>query len=135
MVGVMTTPQVNITLPAGVYVLSICFGGYLPIGKKGKHIDLTLSTTETIRVNETGYTCLEFRNKERWWDIVFTIDLVVWLVLIFFTLPYPWNIVYHVLSDGFFLAWIIRLVAVRKRYFAFATTYRDTPPEEQNKKK
>ena len=128
--GTMTTPQARLRLPPGCYTLTIRCGGFLPIGKKGKSLDLTLSTTESISVSESGYTCIEFKNKERWWDILFTIDLVVWFISLFLTLPHPWNIIYHVISDGFFLLWLIHLIVVRKRYFSFYTTYSDTPPKE-----
>lgn len=40
------------------------------------------------------------------------------------------NIVYHIVSDGFFVAWLIRLFVVRKRYFAFHSYVSPTPPEE-----
>ena len=91
---------------------------------------MTLSATETIRVSNEGYNCLDFKDKERWWDIVFGIDLAVWFVTLFLTIPHPWDIVYHVLSDGFFVAWLIRLFVVRKRYYAFHSYVSLAPPEE-----
>ena len=48
---------------------------------------------------------------------MFDIDLVLWLSSMFFTLPGTWDTVYHAVSDGFFLLWIVRLVLIRKRYF------------------
>ena len=51
------------------------------------------------------------------YNILFDIDLVIWMASFFFTLPSPWNIVYHALSDGFFALWIARLIIIRDRYY------------------
>ena len=51
-VGVMRTPQARLRLPAGYYTVTIRTGKYIPVGKKGKTIDMTLSATETIMVSD-----------------------------------------------------------------------------------
>lgn len=129
LVGTMNTPQARLRLPAGYYTITIRSGNYVPIGKKGKTLDLTLSSTAPVQVSEYGYTCLDFKNKERWWNTLFNIDLILWLASLFLSIPHPWNIVYHVVSDGFFLLWIIRLFVVRRRYFAMETYITTDPPE------
>ncbi len=133
--GVMRTPQARLRLPAGYYTVTIRTGSFVPFGKKGKTIDMTLSATETIMVSDEGYNCLDFKDKGRWWDIVFGIDLAVWFVALFLTIPHPWNIVYHVLSDGFFVAWLVRLFFVRKRYYALSAYTTGVPPEEVKPRK
>ena len=50
-VGVMRTPQARLRLPAGFYMVTIRTGSYVPLGKKSKTIDMTLSATETIMVS------------------------------------------------------------------------------------
>ena len=42
---------------------------------------------------------------------------------LFIELPEPWNVVYHVLSEGFFAIWIIRILVIRNRYFKLMTSY------------
>ena len=135
LVGTMNTPQARLRLPAGYYTITIRSGSYVPIGKKGKTLDLTLSSTAPVQVSEYGYTCLDFKNKERWWNTLFNIDLILWLTSVFLRIPHPWNIVYHVVSDGFFLLWIIRLFVVRRRYFAMETYITTDPPEAVYPKK
>lgn len=56
-------------------------------------------------------------DKERWWNLLFDIDLVVWFLLLFVALPTPWDVVYHVLSEGFFALWMLRIIIIRKHYF------------------
>lgn len=135
LVGTMNTPQARLRLPAGYYTITIRSGSYVPIGKKGKTLDLTLSSTAPVQVSEYGYTCLDFKNKERWWNTLFNIDLILWLTSVFLRIPLPWNIVYHVVSDGFFLLWIIRLFVVRRRYFAMETYITTDLPEAVYPKK
>lgn len=48
-------------------------------------------------------------DKERWWNILFGIDLVLWLIRFFIEFPYPWNIVYEVVSNGFFALSLARI--------------------------
>ena len=133
--GIMRTPQARLRLPAGYYSVTIRTGSYIPVGKKGKTIDMTLSATKTIMVGDEGYNCLDFKDKGRWWDIVFGVDLAVWFVALFLTIPRPWNIVYHVLSDGIFVAWLVRLFVVRKRYYALSAYTTVAPPEEVKPRK
>jgi len=135
LVGTMSTPQARLKLPAGYYTITIRTGSYLPIGKKGKTLDLTLSSSAPVHINEGGYTCLDFKNKERWWNILFNIDLILWIICLFIRIPSPWNIVYHVISDGFFILWIIRLIVVRKRYFDIQTYFTNEPPKAVYPKK
>ncbi len=130
LVGVMRTPQARLRLSAGYYTVTIRTGNYIPVGKKGKTIDMTFSTTEAVKISDTGYNCLDFKDKGRWLDIVFGIDLAVWFVALFLTIPHPWNIVYHIVSDSFFVAWLIRLFVVRKRYYALSAYTTGVPPEE-----
>lgn len=56
-------------------------------------------------------------DKERWWNILFGIDLVLWLIRFFIEFPYPWNIVYEVVSNGFFALSLARIWFIRNKYF------------------
>lgn len=67
LVGKIATPQARFTLPQGAYFLTIRSGQYLPIGKKGKTLDLTVSTTTTFAVEENGYTHIMFSRSWWWW--------------------------------------------------------------------
>ena len=51
-IGVMRTPQARLRLPAGYYTVTIRTGSFVPLGKNGKTIDMTLSATETIMVSD-----------------------------------------------------------------------------------
>lgn len=109
--GVMRGESVTIELPEGTYNIAVklLFQVWkLRFGIEGSSI---VTASESLPLN------LRVTDRERLWNILFDLDLVVWLASLFFTLPSPWNLVYHVLSDGFFLIWIIRLIVVRKRYY------------------
>lgn len=109
--GVMRGEGVTIELPEGTYNIAVklLFQVWkLRFGIEGSSI---VTASESLPLN------LRVTDRERLWNILFDLDLVVWLASLFFTLPSPWNLVYHVLSDGFFLIWIIRLIVVRKRYY------------------
>lgn len=110
-IGLMRTESVSLDIPEGTYNISVklLFQLWkLRFGVEGSNI---------VTVTEQFPLSLRISDRERLWNILFDIDLVLWLSSLFFTLPGPWNTVYHILSDGFFLLWIIRLVLIRRRYF------------------
>lgn len=110
-IGIMQSSEVNIQLPAGEFVLSIkilfrLFKWQFNIGGSKK-----------VNLTDNQHLHLNITDKERWWNILFDIDLIFWLAKFFFELPYPWNIIYEVVSNGFFIIWIARIWIIRDKYF------------------
>lgn len=66
LVGKMSTPQARFTLPTGAYFLTIRSGQYIPIGKKGRTLDLTVSSSEQILVKDNHYTSISFSRSWSW---------------------------------------------------------------------
>lgn len=128
-VGMMQNPQAKMSLPAGQHKLTIRCGGVLPIPFTKKTVTLSVEATETIDCSENEYTEVQYENRERWWNILFDIDLVLWLVRIFVTIPEPWGWVYDIVSNVSFAIWILHFYLYRKRYFRFRVIHTDTLPE------
>lgn len=110
-IGIMQSSEVNIQLPAGEFVLSVkilfrLFKWQFDIGGSKK-----------VNLTDNQHLHLNITDKERWWNILFDIDLIFWLAKFFFELPYPWNIIYEVVSNGFFIIWISRIWIIRDKYF------------------
>ena len=104
--------ETQIQLPAGHYKMRVQFGGKIPLGKSGKSIDLSVSSTcDNVEVKQ--HTTFLFRDRERLWNLLFDIDLIVWLVSLFI----PLTRLYRILSDSFFVIWLVRLLIIRKRYY------------------
>ncbi len=123
-------------IPTGRYELRIQCGGPLPLRLLSKLlqrpiiIDLSLSSTAEVTVehkktsvdhhhgSNSDVASIEFRDREKMWNILFDIDLIVWLVSLFVTMPplYRW------LSDIFFILWLVRLIVIRKQYYTLSTT-------------
>ena len=109
-VGIMRTPEVSIMLPEGTFTIAVrlMFG----VAK----CSFGIGGERTITISDAP-THIGISDRERWWNILFDIDLVVWLVGCFIDFPEPWNMVYHILSEGFFAIWMLRIFILRKRYF------------------
>ena len=122
-VGMLKDDQLQGEVPPGSYLLRVQFGGQIPIGKKGKSIDMSVSATEQVEIPTTGEVVCEFHDRERLWNILFDIDLVLWVVSWFVTMP-P---LYKILSDAFFVIWLVRLVVIRKRYYKIVTNNKSRP--------
>ena len=110
-IGMMRGESVTIEMPGGTYNIAVKLMFQLWKWRFGVGGDRIVSIIEELP------TSLEITDRERLWNILFDIDLVIWIASFFFTLPSPWNIVYHALSDGFFAVWIIRLIIIRNRYY------------------
>lgn len=114
-VGIMRTPEVSIMLPEGTFDIAVrlVFGfGKWTFGIGGERTITTSATPTHISISD----------KERWWNFLFDLDLVVWLVGCFIDFPQPWDVVYHVLSEGFFAIWLLRIFIRRRRYFILTET-------------
>lgn len=104
-VGLMQTPKVDVELPQGTYQVRI--QSIIPI----------LSSTTLVRIAEGMRNVLTFFDKEKLWDIVFWVALLLELVHLFLDLPRPWNIAYHIVDNGLFILWLCYEWTIRKRYF------------------
>ena len=104
--------ETQIQMPAGHYKMRVQFGGKIPLGKSGKSIDLSVSSTcDNVEVRQ--HTTFLFHDRERLWNLLFDIDLIVWVVSLFI----PLTRLYRILSDSFFVIWLVRLLIIRKRYY------------------
>ena len=110
-IGVMRGESVSIEMPEGTYNIAVKLMFQLWRWRFGIGGDRIVSVVDELP------TSLEITDRERLWNILFDIDLVIWIASSFFTLPSPWNIMYHALSDGFFALWIARLIIIRDRYY------------------
>ena len=111
--GMLKDDQLQLNAPRGNYDLKVQFGGRVPIGKSGKTIDVSVSSTKQIEVPYVGDVEYVFHDRERLWNIMFDIDLIAWVVSWFVTMP-P---LYKIISDVFFAVWLVRLVLIRKKYY------------------
>lgn len=111
--GMLKDDRLQLNAPRGNYDLKVQFGGRVPIGKSGKTIDVSVSSTKQIEVPYVGDVEYVFHDRERLWNILFDIDLIAWVVSWFVTMP-P---IYKIISDAFFAVWLVRLVLIRKRYY------------------
>ena len=114
-VSVMKGNMQAIEAPHGSYSVRVQLGGRIPIGRKGRSLDLSLSGTTQVELQHAKDTHLWVYDRERVWNMLFDIDLIVWIVSLFVVMPplYKW------ISDLFFVVWIVRLILIRKRYFKF----------------
>ena len=124
-VGLSRGGDVHIGLAEGRHCIGarVC----IPLGKWQPGVQ---GEVEVEGANE--HVVLEFSSRERVWNMLFNIDLVLWLASFSFTLPHPWHTVYEVASNGFFLLWGIQVWLRRNRFFHFREVSRTAlhlPPE------
>lgn len=110
-VGIMQSKEVNIQMPPGQYDLSIRI--ILALWK----LKIQIRGNKKISIEEGQHLDLMITDREQLWNILFDIDLIFWIAKLFFELPYPWNTIYEVASNGFFILWAIRIYFIRNNYF------------------
>lgn len=127
-VGMMQMPQARMNLPAGMHRLKVQCGGYLPIPFTKKTLTLMVEAEDTFVCTDEQFTEIRFENRERWWNWVFNIDLILWFARLFLTIPEPWGLVYDIVSNVTFAAWLLHFYLYRKRYFKFKVVHTDEAP-------
>lgn len=104
-IGIMNTKEINIEMPPGSYDVKV--QSMVPL----------ISSHRQLVVHEGVDNILTFEDREKWWDILFVIDIVLWCADFFFTLPAPWDLAYDIFTNGYFVLWLIYEWIIRKKYF------------------
>ncbi len=104
-VGIMQQRRVSIMIPKGNYQIMV--QSMFPF----------LYATAEINVEPDVENFVMFRNREKLWDILFTIDLILWCAKFFFTLPAPWDLIYEITTNTFLAIWLIYEFSIHKKYY------------------
>ncbi len=114
-IGIMQVPEVVIMIPKGEY--NIMIQSMFPF----------LYATEQIDIKADVENFVSFKNREKIWDILFSIDLILWIAEFFITLPQPYDLIYTILTNGFFAIWLIYEFYIRKKYYRIETYIKMKP--------
>ena len=106
-VGVMKGGKVSVEIPMGEYDITI--QSMIPF----------ISGTRRVSVLPRSETTLEFSDREKWWDVLFVVDIVLWILKRFLHLASPWTWIYEVFTNGYFILWLLYEWRIRKQYFKF----------------
>ena len=104
-VGITQKKSVSILIPKGNY--SIMIQSIFPF----------LYATDEVEIEAGVENVVIFKNRERFWDILFTIDIIFWIAGFFFTLPKPWDLVYDISTNTILAIWLIYEYCIRKKYY------------------
>jgi hypothetical protein len=105
LLGIMQRKEIQVKdIPEGVYRLKI--QSMIPF--------LFAETEITVK---RGENTVIFSDREKFWDILFTIDLLLVIVKWFITLPDNINLIYSIVTNGYFVVWLAYEWIIRKRYF------------------
>lgn len=106
-IGLLKEKAVAVEMPAGNYRLTV------------QSLFPFLYTSEIIDVVDGRETTLEFSDRERWWDILFVLDIVLWTLKRFLHLASPWTWIYEIFTNGYFVLWLVYEWRIREHYFKF----------------
>ncbi len=105
LLGIMQRKEIQLKgIPEGKYSLKI--QSMIPFIYAEKEIGV-----------KRGANTVTFSDREKFWDILFTIDLVLVIVKLFITLPDNLDLIYKIVTNGYFAIWLIYEWVIRKRYF------------------
>lgn len=113
-VGIMKVPEIHVELPENRYLITI--QSMFPF----------LYASQVVVVRDGIENRFAFRDREGWWDVLFAIDIVLWLAKIIIVHFFPnltayfpdnWELIYDVVTNGYFILWLIYEWAIRKKYF------------------
>ena len=105
LLGIMQRKEIQLKgIPEGKYSLKI--QSMIPFIYAEKEIGV-----------KRGANTVTFSDREKFWDILFTIDRVLVIVKLFITLPDNLDLIYKIVTNGYFAIWLIYEWVIRKRYF------------------
>lgn len=105
LLGIMQKKSFQIKdIPTGTYQLKI--QSMIPF----------ISAEGEIHIQE-GENKVTFSDRERFWDILFTIDIVLVIIRAVLNLPDKYELIYRIVTDGYFAIWLIYEWLIRKKYF------------------
>lgn len=105
LLGFIKDEPVDIQLQAGIYQITI--------RSTYKFIESKI----TVHIGNEESKKVVFSDREKFWNWLFNIDLVLWILKRFITIPNPFDSIYEIVSNGFFAIWLLRIWIIRKRYF------------------
>ena len=111
-IGLMRMPSVRIDIPQDLYEVTI------------KSIFPFIKTAAIVKIEEGVDNVLEFEDKEKYWDMVFSLDMVLWIASMFIELQKPYSTIYHIVSEGLFAIWLIHIIVIRNKYFKISTYHK-----------
>jgi len=111
MVGIAKGRDIVIMMPPGNHAITI------------RSMYKFLESTTDVDVPDNGLRRVIYSDRDRLWNWIFNIDLVVWLLKTIFAadIPSPWGLIYEIVSDTILVAWIVRTWLIRKHFFIFTT--------------
>lgn len=104
-IGIMKGRQVIVELPYGQYDITI--QSMIPYFSSTAHVQVSLHQD----------TVLSFSDREQWWDALFVVDIILWIVKRFMHLSAPWTWIYEIFTNGYFVLWLVYEWCIRKQYF------------------
>lgn len=111
--GIVKGGEVHVSLPAGKYKLTI------------RSMYKFIETSFEICVSEGESVRVFFSDRDRAWNRLFNIDLVLWILKRLLHVPEPWGTIYEIVSNGFFIVWLLRIWIIRKHYFDISVSRAD----------
>lgn len=105
MLGIVKGREVRINIPSGRYKITI----------RSMYKFIEGSAEVYVPINDT--LRLSFSDKDKIWNWLFNIDLILWILKRIIHVPEPWGIAYEIVSNGFFAIWLLRIGIIRKRYY------------------
>ena len=90
LLGLMRTPSVTINIPQGIYEVTV------------QSVFPFIKTSVIVKIDEGVDNVLEFDDKEKYWDIVFSLDMILCIA-------------------SLFAIWLIHIIVISKRYFRIST--------------
>lgn len=110
LLGMMKGQDVRLNLPEGQYRVTI------------RSAYKFIESSMIVNIVGDKVSHLSFGDRERLWNILFNIDLVLWIFKRFVHFSSNWDLMYEIVSNGFFAIWLLRIWLIRKNYFKLEVT-------------
>jgi len=104
-VCLMQTESLNLELPSGTFEVTI------------QSLFKYFQSKAVVTITDSTDAFIDFSDREKIWDILFVVDLILWCIKGLFGLPDPYDLVYDIFTNGYLVLWIAYEFYIRNRYF------------------
>ncbi|MCQ2148721.1 MAG: cyclase family protein [Bacteroidales bacterium] len=104
-VCLMQSEVLNMELPNGTFEITI------------QSILKIFQSKAVVTITDSTDAFIDFSDKEKIWDILFILDIILWCIKGLFGLPDPYSLIYDIFTNGYLILWIGYELYIRGRYF------------------
>lgn len=104
-VCLMQSEVLNLELPSGTFEITI------------QSLFKIFKSKAVVSISDATDSFIDFSDREKFWDALFVVDIILWCIKGLFGLPDPYSLIYDIFTNGYIFLWLGYEFYIRNKYF------------------